>query len=396
MVRPSIAVTFRPIALRAELGIAPDLRMTLERYEVDAATGFLPPIPPLRQLGETYAAWEAIVPELPALIRSRRLRPTLERLPLLDAAGLTTRREQERGFLLLTHYVNAWVWGGSEPHLRVPAAIAVPLWRLSELLGRPPIAHYATMSLHNWQLIDPAGPIATDNARTQVQFLGGVDEDWFFIASMGVELAGAPLLPVVGEADAASRDGSDTELAELLTRFAGGMDAVLAALLRVREWCDPDTYYRRVRPYVTGWPAPGVVYEGVSEEPKRYIGGSAAQSSLLQVFDAMLGLAHPDSPAGGYLRTVRGYMPPAHRAFVEDIERTSRVRARADAGSTSLRDAYNAALACMERFRKEHMQLAHDYIVRPSGAGSDQKGTGGTALHTFLRGAQDTTTAAKL
>lgn len=370
--------------------------MTLERYEVDAATGFLPPTPPLRQLGAMYEAWDAIVPDLPALIRSRRLRAALERMPLLDADGLSTRREKERGFLLLTHYVNAWVWGGSEPNLRVPAAIAVPLCRLSERLGRPPIAHYATMSLHNWQLIDPAGPIASDNARTQVQFLGGVDEDWFFIASMGVELAGAPLLPVVAAADAASRDASDAELAELLGRFADGMDAVQAALLRVREWCDPDTYYRRVRPYVTGWPAPGVVYEGVSEEPRRYIGGSAAQSSLLQVFDAMLGLAHPDSPAGAYLRTVRGYMPPAHRAFVEDIERTSRVRARADAGTAPLRDAYNAALACMERFRTEHMQLAHDYIVRPSGSGSEQKGTGGTALHTFLRGAQDTTTAAKL
>lgn len=370
--------------------------MTLDRYEVDATTGFVPSTPPLLQLDSHFDAWEQVAPDLSALIRSRRLRAVLERLPQLEANALTTRREQERGFLLLTHYVNAYVWGDTEPKLRVPATLAVPLCNLAERLGRPPIAHYASMALHNWQLLDPHGPIAVDNARTQVQFLGGVDEDWFFISAMGVELAGAPLLPVVAAADAASRDASDTELAEVLMRFSSGMDAILGALLRVREWCDPATYYRRVRPYVTGWPAPGVVYEGVSEAPKRYIGGSAAQSSLLQVFDALLGLAHPDSPAGAYLRTVRGYMPPAHRAFVEDIERTSRVRARADAGSDALRDAYNAALDCMERFRKEHMQLAHDYIVRPSGAGSDQKGTGGTALHTFLRGAQDTTTSAKL
>ncbi len=370
--------------------------MTLARYDVDPVTGFLPSTPPLRELDPLFEPWERIAPDLSALIRSRRLRPALERMPIIDANRLITREEQERGFLLLTHYVNAWVWGGVEPHLRVPAAVAVPLCNLAERLGRPPIAHYASMALNNWQLIDPAGPIEIDNARTQVQFLGGVDEDWFFISSMGVELAGAPLLPVVAAADVASRDGSDAELAELLARFAAGMDAVQGALLRVREWCDPDTYYRRVRPYVTGWPAPGVVYEGVSEEPKRYIGGSAAQSSLLQVFDALLGLAHPDSPAGSYLRTVRAYMPPAHRAFVQDIERTSRVRARADAGSDALREAYNEALSRMERFRAEHMKLAHDYIIRPSGSGSEQKGTGGTALNTFLRGAQDTTTLAKL
>ncbi|MEP7384261.1 MAG: hypothetical protein ABI910_21470 [Gemmatimonadota bacterium] len=370
--------------------------MALARYDVDPTTGFVPATPPLRRLGTMFEPWEVLAPELSALIRSRRLRNALTRLPPLDAHALKSRAEQERGLLLLTHFVNSWVWGGEEPHLRIPATIAVPLCALSERLGRPPIAHYASMTLNNWQLVDPTGAIEIDNARTQVQFLGGVDEDWFFIASMGVELAGAPLLPVVANTDRASREGSDDEIAQLLGTFVDGMDAVQAALLRVREWCDPGTYYLRLRPYVNGWPAPGAVYEGVSEEPRRYLGGSAAQSSLLQSFDAMLGLAHPDSPSGSYLRAVRAYMPPAHRAFVEDIERTSQVRARAVAGTAVLRDTYNEALSRMERFREEHMQLAHDFIIRPSGSGGDHLGTGGTALNTFLRGAQGTTTAAKL
>lgn len=370
--------------------------MSLEHYAVDPITGFLPGIPPLRQLPAAFAPWEAIVPDMSALIRSRRLRPALERLPLLDASALQSAAERERGMLLLSHFVNSWVWGGAAPHFRVPAVVSVPLCALAESLGRPPIAHYATMTLNNWQLLDPSAPLSVDNARIQVSFLGGVDEDWFFTTSMGVELAGAPLLSIVAAADAASRDASDGELAGQLEEYAVGMDAVLEALQRMREWCDPATYYLRVRPYVNGWPAPGVVYEGVSEEPKRYLGGSAAQSSLLQVFDALLGLAHPDVPSGKYLRAVRAYMPPPHRAFVEDIERSSRVRERAVTGSTPLRDAYNASLAQMERFRDVHMQLAHDFVTRPSRANTEQQGTGGTALDTFLRGAQGTTTAAKL
>ena len=370
--------------------------MSLERYAVDPNHGFLPGVPPLRRLPAAFSPWEAIVPDLSALIRSRRLRPTLECLPLLDAEALQTTAERERGMLLLSHFANAWVWGGTEPHLRIPATVSVPLCALSEALGRPPIAHYASMTLNNWQLLDPAEPLSIDNARTQVRFLGGVDEDWFFIASMGVELAGAPLLPVVAAADVASREGSDEDITRELETFVAGMDAVLHALHRIREWCDPSTYYLRVRPYVTGWPAPGVVYDGVSEEPKKYLGGSAAQSSLLQVFDALLGVAHPDAPAGKYLRAVRDYMPPPHRAFVEDIERSSRVRDRAVAGPAPLQDTYNASLAKMVQFRDAHMQLAHDYIIRPSGAESRHEGTGGTELKTFLRGAQGTTTAAKL
>lgn len=370
--------------------------ISLARYAIDPVTGFVPAAAPLRVLPGDFAALDAIAPDVPVLIRTRRLRDALLRLPTLDARDLASPAERERAMLLLCHFANGWVYGGAEPHLRIPATVAVPLCALSETLGRPPIAHYATMTLTNWRLIDPAAPLSVDNARTEVQFLGGVDEDWFFIASMGVELAGAPLLAVVIEAERAARDGSDAELTSALEAFIAGMPAVHQALDRVREWCDPHTYYVRVRPYVSSWPNPGVVYEGVSDTPRKYLGGSAAQSALLQSFDALLGVVHPDAPAGAYLRAVRGYMPPAHRAFVEEIERRSQVRARAEHGSAALASAYNAALAQLERFREAHMQLALDYIIRPSGAAADATGTGGTALRTFLAGAHATTTQAKL
>ena len=370
--------------------------MTLSHYHVDPVTGFVPPVPLPLQLPDAFARWDALVPDLSALIRSRRLRGVLRGLPVLDVAPLVTFGDRERALLLLTHFANAYVWGGDEPDLRLPASLAVPLCTLANDMGRPPIAHYATTSLTNWRLVDPTQPLSVDNARTIIRFLGGVDEDWFFIASMGVELAGAPLLPVVADAVRQSREGSDTELAQSLDAFAEGMGAVHVALEQVRRWCDPATYYLRVRPFVTGWPQPGVVYEGVSEEPQRLIGGSAAQSALLQLFDAMLGVHHADHPAGAYLRTVRGFMPPPHRAFVEDTERDSRVRARAQEGSAALQGAYNSALARIAAFRDAHMRLAHDYIVAPSASGRDTTGTGGTALDKFLGGAHRSTTDARV
>lgn len=370
--------------------------MVLSHYQVDPVTGFVPPQPLPDRLPSAFDAWEALVPSLSALIRSRRLRDTLRRLPVIDTGELVGHEERERALLLLTHFANAHVWSGETPELSIPPAVAVPLCALAGVMGRQPIAHYATTTLTNWRLVNDAEPVSVDNARTQIQFLGGVDEDWFFIASMGVELAGAPLLPVVASAVAYSRQGSDSELASTLEQFVGGMHAVQAALEHVRTWCDPSTYYLRVRPFVAGWPQPGVIYEGVSAEPRRYIGGSAAQSALLQLFDAMLGVHHADAPAGGYLRAVRGYMPPPHRAFVEDTERDTRVRERAHTGSAALQQAYNAALHAIAVFRDAHMRLAHDYIVSPSGTARDTAGTGGTALDSFLRGAHRSTTDARL
>lgn len=370
--------------------------MTLSHYHVDPVTGFVPPVPLPSRLPDAFARWDAVVPEMSALVRSRRLRGVLRGMPVLDTAPLISIGDRERALLLLTHFANGYVWGGDEPDLRLPPSVAVPLCALAKIMDRPPIAHYATTTLTNWQLVDRTQPLSVENARTIIRFLGGVDEDWFFVASMGVELAGAPLLPVVAAAVRASHAGSDTELTEALGQFAHGMGAVHAALERVREWCDPATYYLRVRPFVTGWPQPGVVYEGVSDEPQRLIGGSAAQSALLQLFDAMLGVRHEDHPAGVYLRTVRSFMPPPHRAFVEDTERDSRVRERVKSGTIALQGAYNDALARIAAFRDAHMRLAHDYIVAPSASGRDMAGTGGTALDKFLGGAHRSTTDARV
>lgn len=368
----------------------------LAQYWVDPVTGFVPGTPPLTRLSSTFDDWEALVPNVPTLIRSRRFPKALEDLPPFPVEALDTDAELERALLLLCHFANVSVWGGAEPNLVLPAIIARPLCAVSQQLERQPIAHYASMTLRNWQLIDERQPVSVDNARTQVQFLGGVDEDWFFIASMGVELAGAPLLPVVAAADAASRDADDAWLRDVVLRFVEGMTPVCDALDRVRVWCDPHTYYHRVRPFVSGWPAPGVLYEGVWDEPRRFLGGSAAQSSLIQLFDALFGVEHPDAPAGAYLRRVREYMPRPQRQFVEDIERTSRVRERATRGTPALRDTYNAALMTLEQFRRAHMQLAHDYILRPAGSLTDAQGTGGTALTAFLGGARASTATSRL
>ncbi len=370
--------------------------MALAHYHVDPVTGFVPPHPIPDQLPAAYGAWDALVPNLSALIRARRLRAALRALPVVDIGDIQTVGDSERALLLLTHFANAHVWSGDTPELSIPPAVAVPLCALAERMGRQPIAHYATTTLTNWRLVNAHEPVSVDNARTQIQFLGGVDEDWFFIASMGVELAGAPLLPVVAQLVSHSRAGSDAELAVLLEQFAQGMDAVHTALETVRTWCDPATYYLRVRPFVTGWPQPGVLYEGVSHEPRRYIGGSAGQSALLQLFDAALGVRHDDDPAGSYLRAVREYMPPPHRAFVEDAERDTQVRERAQTGTAALQATYNAALQKIADFRDAHMRLAHDYIVSPSGSTRDMKGTGGTSLDSFLGGARRSTTDARV
>ncbi|HEX7114579.1 MAG TPA: hypothetical protein VF193_05570 [Steroidobacter sp.] len=368
----------------------------LSEFGIDRHTGFVPATDPLERLPPAFDAWEQLVPELPALIRSRRVRSALLELPVLHPLELLqTDRERERALLLLSVFANAWVWGGEEPNFRIPQTIAVPLCAVAGALDRPPIVHYASMALNNWQRVDRRLPVGADNARMQVQFLGGVDEDWFFIGSLGVELAGAPLIPMIHDAVCASHEADDVKLARLLEGMAQGMAPVLEALERLRLWCDPHIFYHRVRPFLAGWPAPGAVYCGVDEQPRKYVGGSAGQSSLIQAIDALLGIEH-GAVTGPYLREVRRYMPIGHRRFVEKVETTTRVRSRAEAGSPQLRAAYDHAVEQVDLFRRRHIQLARDFISQPSGSAAGGKGTGGTTFVDFLRDAQTETASATL
>jgi indoleamine 2,3-dioxygenase len=371
-----------------------DLLAPLAAYGISPITGFVPPIDPLETLSSEFQSWEAVARDLPSLIRSRRLRAEVTKLSILDPLKLESDRARERALLLLTVLGNAWVWGDREPNLVIPKMIAQPLCKIANALDRPPIVHYASMALNNWRRLDINEPVSSDNAQLQIRFTGGVDEDWFFIASIGVELEGAPLTSLARTATIGSHYLEDSDLAAVVCEVASSMDPILCAVRRMREWCDPYIYYHRVRPYFAGWPVPGIIYEGVFEAPQLYVGGSAAQSSLIQAIDALLGINHGSTTAGAYLRAMRRYMPIAHRRFVEDVELKSMLRSRVANGNAYLREAYNEAVQKLTDFRHVHMGLAHDYIARPSKLIEQEKGTGGTTFIDFLHDTRHSTISA--
>jgi indoleamine 2,3-dioxygenase len=281
----------------------------------------------------------------------------------------------------------AHVWGGTEPDFILPRNIAVPLIALSQRLGRPPIVMHATLVLNNWRRLDPARPLALDNIDTQFTFTGSFDEKWFYLATLGVELAGAPAIVTLTEAVAASQRGDDTTLARHLAALETGIKAMSAALMRLTDRCDPYVFYNRIRPYLAGWPAPGITYAGTGLPPQVWAGGSAAQSSLLQSIDAALGIRHEHAHTRDFLNAMLQYMPPQHRAFVAALRDASSIRTRAETGTAALRDAYNACIAGTDEFRRKHIGMTSQYIVKQASThvGPGTTGTGGTDFVEFLR-----------
>ncbi|MFN3350236.1 hypothetical protein [Pseudorhodoplanes sp.] len=369
----------------------------LAAFGVSRTRGFVPDPDPLGALPDAFRALDDVAPIIPALVMNREVRRFLAALPEPDVAALSDA-EAERAMLILSALTMAHVWGGPEPDFTLPRNLAVPLVALAQRLGRPPIVMHATLVLNNWRRLDPAQPPALDNLDTQFTFTGSFDEKWFYLATLNVELVGAPAIVTLADAVQASQQADDAALAGGLERLAAGIQAMSAALLRLTERCDPYVFYNRIRPYLAGWPAPGVTYAGTGHPPQVFAGGSAAQSSLLQSIDAGLGIVHAHAATRDFLHAMLQYMPPRHRAFVAALQEASGIRARALQGAPAVRDAYNACIAATDEFRRKHIGLASHYIVKQAvtHVGPGTVGTGGTDFVEFLRESRIETARAKL
>ncbi|HBZ71668.1 MAG TPA: hypothetical protein DEP35_18855 [Deltaproteobacteria bacterium] len=367
--------------------------------------GFLPQGDPCRELPAAFAPWEELAAELPKRLLTGTLRRAARALPLLDPAPLGSEGELRRAMLLLSFFGHAFVFESNPPAERIPLPLALPWCALAERLGRPPVLSYASYALDNWRRLDPTGPLAPDNLALLQNFLGGVDEDWFVTIHVAIEARAAGLLAAALPAQDAARAQDAPRLEALLTAVAEGLEALVAILLRMPERCDPYIYYRRVRPFIHGWkdhPAlpHGLVYEGVAAfqgRGQRLRGETGAQSGIVPAVDALLGVGHAADPLRAYLAEMRGYMPPGHRAFLEELEAAPSLREAVrelGSGQPSLVEAYDECLHWLEHFRATHLEYAARYIHRQSQASAanpTELGTGGTPFMAYLKKHRDET-----
>lgn len=372
-----------------------------------AERGFLPTEDPLRALPEAFSVWDEIASELPKLLPNRATRRTVDRMPVLDAAGLSDGPELERAMLVLSFLGHAYVWEGPQAAACLPASIARPWQQVAERLGRPPVLSYASYALHNWRRLDPDGPIALGNLALLQNFLGGADEEWFITVHIDIEARAAAALAAIEPAQQAAAAGQSEALRAQLEIVAGALEGMHGTLARTPEWCDPHAYYLRVRPFIHGWknhPAlpDGVIYDGVDAfmgKPQRFRGETGAQSSIVPSLDALLGIGHHPDPLREYLMEMRDYMPPAHRAFIAAAEARSAVRDAVLSHQTSepaLRDVYNTCIGWVERFRDLHLEFAARYIHRQARSDDNNPtdvGTGGTPFMRYLKKHRDESTA---
>ena len=333
---------------------------------------------------------------------------------------------------------------------RLPASISVPLLQISAHLEVLPVATYAAVCLWNFKPLFPNEHVdSLENLATLTTFTGSIDESWFYLVSVAIEARAGPAIPLMLRAIEAARRNDTKTVTSCLETLAETLDEIGVLLKRMHEGCDPQVFYHRIRPFLAGSKnmaeaglPNGVIYEDKSGDGKyhQYSGGSNAQSSILQFFDIILGVqhrptgekkdgasnmesVHSHGPKHGFLLEMREYMPGPHKRFLEDMERVSNIPEYVNShkDNVALTIAFDSCLAMLTALRNVHLNIVTRYVIMKSresrtrersqspvmrrrkldiasasnmkeGEKKELKGTGGTALVSFLKQARDETT----
>lgn len=342
----------------------------LKKYDVDLHNGFLPNQPPSDTLPTAYAAWDELSEQMTQALQTQNFCNKVAVLPLLEVSTLR-RVAADRAMLLLGGFAHAYV--KESKGKIIPRQIALPWVTIANDLKRLPIITHSALSLQNWRLKDPSQPLRLENLTTQISFTGTPTETWFFNATTNIEKIGAAAIPLLLESTHLANQENYDQAIVLLEQVLPIFKKLFTALKRMYEECDPTIFFNELRPFFDSFS--NVRYLGTTPEIRSYPGGSAAQSSLLQFFDMVLGIEYGNTPSKAFLLKMRDFMPYPHKGFLNFIETEFNLKT-ARTKKETLNEIGNELVQCLIDFRNEHLRIVSQYIVRP--AHKSQKGTTGT------------------
>ncbi|OWF36750.1 indoleamine 2,3-dioxygenase 1-like isoform X2 [Mizuhopecten yessoensis] len=389
------------------------LEQVEERFLVSRDTGFLLDSSQVK-LQTCWSPFEEVAEQLTKNVENRIIREKVEELngdkPIPDG-----KLEQLCLHRILTFLTAGYIWQDGEETvpMKLPRCLAVPLTRVSDALGMKPILSYPSMILANWQMQDTDGPFDFRNLNAMYQTPGGDGAEWFILTHVVIEQRFAPAIEAIVNAMKYSTAGTEDNVAlvRALEIIPGVMVDMMRTFKQIKDGVVPEQFYDELRIFYTGWgegkdPLPeGLIYEGVyGDQPTSMKGGSAAQSTTLQILDAALGITH-EGGQKEILDEVRDYMLREHRNFCAYVRKNSNIRHYVErCNNTDVIKAYNKCISAIRGFRGLHKDKVNDYIRKPSERkdrnkhveGIKDTGTGSTPYLTFLKEINEDTDKCKL
>lgn len=245
--------------------------------------------------------------------------------------------------------------------ISIPAVLGHLWYNSAQYLGLPVVLTHASVDLYNWSFKDPEHPFMDpDYLVINHKMIYDYDEDWFYIIMISIE-------GLSGEFMQAMLAYNYTAMLSIIAkanRFINMLDS----------HCSPEIFFNKLRPFLSGHT--NLRIDGIDGE-FTYVGGSAAQSSFIQLIDIVLRNGKPhEGHELEFLTRMRDYMPIVDKRFLELVEQSYK--------PDNTNDDYIAATKEFIKFRKSHLRIVHKYITNMIEPSADKKGTGGTDYSNLL------------
>lgn len=385
-------------------------------YNLMLHRGFLPKEMPLTQL-PNYSILNTrvnqIAQNLPDLLATNQLRTTVDQLNTefpnhLLKLNIQDKREQNVALLFLTVIAQAYIWEDkSKPMLEVPPILGNTLELLCKIQNRFPTMLYCDYALNNfkWKENDNVNTISLNNIEPIITFTGTRDEAWFIKVHVVVEAVCSQAVSAAYQLCMRS-DLDDTMMCALLNIISSSIKASIPVLQQMKNGCDPNYFYHTLRPHYNAWnlvknqEKTGVKLKGfdmLGDLLFGYRGVSGAQSAILPVLDAALGILHSQNAMSTLLMEFHNYMPNDHRRLISLLEKNTVRHKIISSPNEELKMTWEKAVDSVASFRAMHMSYISRYISKPSSISVDNiVGTSGTTISEYLGTRYENTRSAKL
>lgn len=195
--------------------------------------------------------WLEIGSQIPSLLKQGTLRSRARSLPILSHENLQSIEEYQLAFVVLSFLAQAFIWGntdaGEKPCQVLPPPISIPLLEVAKELEIQPDFCYSSGSI--WFYTEDAD---SGQERSVCSITGTPDEDHFNLTTHRVERIGGRVLVQGLMAARYAGQRNSKEVAKCLDNVATALKDCKSALEKMRDGCDPDVFYSKIRPYLVG------------------------------------------------------------------------------------------------------------------------------------------------
>lgn len=393
-------------------------------FSINKKSGFNPPEEPLDALPSEYGIMQDVLDHLPfwldketdehgilgtegrIVVEVHRIPNYLDLIKEIDQDDIKNRplfAALFRGYAFLssayllepTYHEKLKTGKYGKARTLLPANLAQPFDYVAKILEVYPWMEYSyAYSLGNRKKKDVDGPLNWDNLGMCVKFSGGPDEEGFIMVHVDINARSGPLVDSIFNFQRALKEDDVDKKNQMMT------DALRLNYITMKEinkrrvemWKASDhTKYDDFRPFIMGIKGnddifgKGVVYEGVSDEPKQYRGQTGAQDNIIPTEDTFTGIInfYPENKLTEYLMDLREYRPRVFREFLADLKEASvdNLSIVLESGNKEAMVYFLGSIEEVYRFRHGHWQFVQKYIMANT---TYAKATGGTPITTWI------------